>query len=75
MSSNVDPSVPVEIEVELTRLRLPLHQLGTVRPGSIIPLHINAAQHVVVRIGDKAVARAELVDIEGEIGARIISML
>ncbi len=73
--SHVDPSIPVEVEVELTRLRLPLHQLGLVRPGSVIPLHINAAQQVVVRIGDKAVARAELVEIEGEIGARIISML
>lgn len=73
--SNVDPSVPVEIEIELTRLRVPLHQLGAVRAGNIIPLHINAAQQVVVRIGDKAVARAELVEIEGEIGARIVSML
>lgn len=72
--SQVDPSVPVEVEIELTRLRLPLHQLGDVRPGSVLPLHINAAQQVVVRIGDKAVARAELVEIEGEIGARIISM-
>ncbi|MFT3706671.1 MAG: FliM/FliN family flagellar motor switch protein [Archangium sp.] len=73
--SNVDPSIPVEIEIELTRLRVSLDQLGTVRAGAVIPLHINAAQQVVVRIGDKAVARAELVEIEGEIGARIISML
>lgn len=72
--SQVDPTVPVEVEIELTRLRLPLHQLGDVRPGSVLPLHINAAQQVIVRIGDKAVARAELVEIEGEIGARIISM-
>ena len=73
--SQVDPTVPVEVEIELTRLRLPLHQLGNVRPGSVLPLHINAAQQVIVRIGDKAVARAELVEIEGEIGARIIAML
>jgi type III secretion protein Q len=73
--SQIDPTVPVEVEIELTRLRLPLHQLGTVRPGSVLPLHINAAQQVIVRIGDKAVARAELVEIEGEIGARIVAML
>lgn len=75
MSQQIDPSVPVEVEVELTRLRVPLHQLGTVRPGAILPLHLNAAQQVVVRIGDKAVAKAELVEIEGEIGARIVAML
>lgn len=73
--SQVDPTVPVEVEIELTRLRLPLHQLGSVRPGSVLPLHINAAQQVIVRIGDKAVAKAELVEIEGEIGARIVAML
>jgi type III secretion protein Q len=70
-----DPTVPVEVEVELTRLRLPLDQLGTVRPGQVLPLHVNAASHVVLRIGDKAVARAELVEVEGEIGARITTML
>lgn len=73
--SKTDPTMPVEIEVELTRVRLPLHQLGQLRQGGLIPLHINAAQQVVVRIGDKAVARAELVEIEGEIGARIVAML
>lgn len=73
--SQIDPTIPVEVEIELTRLRLPLHQLGNVRPGSVLPLHINAAQQVIVRIGDKAVAKAELVEIEGEIGARIIAML
>lgn len=75
MSSPVDPSLPVEVEIELARLRLPLHQLGAIKPGAVLPLHINAAQQVVVRIGDKAVARAELVEVEGEVGARIIAML
>ncbi len=73
--SKQNPSLPVDVEIELTRLRLPLHQLGTLQPGAVLPLHINAAQSVTLRIGDRAVAKAELVDIEGEIGARIIAML
>ncbi|HEY1088422.1 MAG TPA: FliM/FliN family flagellar motor switch protein [Archangium sp.] len=73
--SQPDPTVPVEVEIELTRVRLPLHQLGNVHTGAVIPLHINAAQQVVLRIGDKAIARAELVEVEGEIGARIVAML
>jgi type III secretion protein Q len=73
--SQPDPTVPVEVEIELTRVRLPLHQLGSVHTGAVIPLHINAAQQVVLRIGDKAIARAELVEVEGEIGARIVAML
>ena len=73
--STVDPTVPVEVEIELTRLRVPLDQLGVLKPGAVVPLHINAAQTVVLRVGDRAVARAELVEVEGEIGARILAML
>lgn len=73
--STADPTVPVEVEIELTRLRVPLDQLGALQPGAVLPLHINAAQSVVLRVGDRAVARAELVEIEGEIGARVLSML
>ncbi len=68
-------SLPVEVEVELTRLRLTVAELATLRPGSILPLRINGSDPVVLRVGDRAVARAELVEIEGEVGARILSLL
>jgi type III secretion protein Q len=73
--SSPDPTLPVDVEIELARLRIPLQQLATLRPGGVLPLHVNAAQTVIVRIGDKPVAKAELVEIEGEIGARILSLL
>ena len=75
MKTAHDPSASVELEIELTRLRIALHQLGVLAAGTVIPLHINAAQPVTLRIGDKAVAKAELVDIEGEVGARILALL
>ena len=70
-----DPTLPVELEIELTRIRIPLSQLGTLKAGAVLALHVNGAQPVTLRIGDKAIAKAELVDIEGEIGARILSLL
>ena len=73
--STLDPSLPVDVEIELARLRLPVAQLATLRPGGVLPLHVNAAQTVIIRVGDKPVAKAELVEIEGEIGARILSLL
>lgn len=73
--STPDPSLPVDVEIELARLRIPLQQLAALRPGGVLPLHVNAAQTVLIRIGDKPVAKAELVEIEGEIGARILSLL
>ena len=69
------PPLPLDVEVELTRIRLSLSELGTLRPGTVLPLHINAAEPVVLRVGDRNVARAELVEIEGEVGARIVALL
>jgi len=69
------PPLPVEVEIELTRLLLPLSELAGLKPGALLPLHINASEPVLLRVGDRAVARAELVDIEGEVGARILTLL
>jgi type III secretion protein Q len=67
--------LPLEIEVELARFPLSLGALNGLRPGAILPLHIQLDEPVVLRVGDRAVARAELVELEGEVGARIIALL
>lgn len=69
------PPLPVDVEIELTRLMLPLSELASLKPGSLLPLRINASEPVLLRVGDRAVARAELVDIDGEVGARILNLL
>jgi type III secretion protein Q len=69
------PPLPVDVEIELTRLMLPLSELASLKPGALLPLRINASEPVLLRIGDRAVARAELVDIDGEVGARILNLL
>jgi type III secretion protein Q len=69
------PPLPVDVEIELTRLMLPLSELAALKPGHLLPLRINASEPVLLRVGDRAVARAELVEIEGEIGARILNLL
>ena len=69
------PPLPVDVEIELTRLMLPVSELAVLKPGALLPLHINASEPVLLRIGDRAVARAELVDIDGEVGARILTLL
>ncbi|HYO57310.1 FliM/FliN family flagellar motor switch protein [Archangium sp.] len=69
------PPLPVEVEIELTRLMLPLSELAGLKPGALLPLRINASEPVLLRVGDRVVARAELVDIEGEVGARIFTLV
>jgi type III secretion protein Q len=68
-------ALPVEVEVELARLRMPLSELAMLKPGAVLALHMNASEPVLLRVGDRAVARAELVEVEGEVGARILALL
>jgi type III secretion protein Q len=74
MSSAPESELPVEVEVELARVRLPVSQLAVLRIGSVLPLHVGAGDPVLLRVGDRAVGRAELVDIEGELGARVLAL-
>jgi type III secretion protein Q len=69
------PPLPVDVEIELTRLMLPLSELAALKPGHLLPLRINASEPVLLRVGERAVARAELVEIDGEVGARILNLL
>jgi type III secretion protein Q len=64
----------LEVSVELCRLKLSIQQLAEIQAGRVVPLFVNGATPVVLRLGDRAVAKAELVDIEGELGARIIAL-
>ncbi|MCA2977317.1 MAG: FliM/FliN family flagellar motor switch protein, partial [Myxococcaceae bacterium] len=73
--STMANGINVDVEIELTTVQLPIRQLGTIAPGAVLPLHINAAQTVTLRIDGRRVALAELVEVEGEIGARITAML
>lgn len=69
------PPLPVDVEIELTRVMVPLSELAALKPGALLPLHISANEPVLLRVGDRAVARAELVEIEGEVGARVLALL
>ena len=76
--TEVDPvlsELPVELEVELARVPLSLAELGALQPGSVLPLRVSTGDPVFLRAGDRRIARAELVEVEGEIAARILEVL
>jgi type III secretion protein Q len=76
--THVDPALselPVELEVELARVSLSLAELGALQPGTIVPLRVSAGDPVFLRAGDRRVGRAELVEVEGEVAARILEIL
>ncbi len=78
MNGSLDParssSVPVEIEVQLSRSWVSLSELSGLGPGGVLPLHVGSHAPVRLKAGDRTFAIAELVDIDGQIGARILSL-
>jgi type III secretion protein Q len=68
-------TLPIELEIELARAQIPVGELAAIRPGAVVPLRINPADPVLIRIGDRTLAKAELVEIDGEVGARILSLV
>lgn len=62
---------PVEVCVEVARFTLPLAEVAALRVGEVLATGTAIGEHVVLRAGGRALARAELVDVEGHLGVRI----
>jgi type III secretion protein Q len=66
--------LPVTLEVELARVEIPLGELARLEPGAVLPLPVDRRGLVALRVGERAVARGELVELDGAIGVRILSV-
>jgi type III secretion protein Q len=66
--------LPVVLEVELARITLSLAEIARLEPGSAVPLGIDRRGLVTLRVGERAVARGELVDVDGAVGVRVLSL-
>ena len=66
--------VPVSVEVELARLAVPLGTLAGTQPGGVLPLHISCIAPITLRLEGRKFALAELVELDGELGARILEV-
>lgn len=66
--------IPITLDVELARVELPVAELARLEPGGILPLAIDRRGLVTLRAGERAVARGELVELDGAVGVRILSV-
>lgn len=66
--------LPVVIEVELARVEVPLAELARLEPGAALPLAIDRHGVVTLRVGERAIGRGELVDVDGTVGVRILTL-
>jgi type III secretion protein Q len=64
----------IRLEVELARVEVTLAELARLEPGAVLPLPIDRRGLVLLRIGERAIARGELVDVDGAVGVRILAL-
>jgi flagellar motor switch/type III secretory pathway protein FliN len=65
---------PVIVRLELGALEMSAAEWAALRPGDVVQCGCRIEGPVVLRAGGRELARGELVDIEGEIGVRILSV-
>lgn len=72
--STLIDELELEIVIELGRLKLPVAQLTGLDTGDVLALGRPLVAPVELRVGDRLVARAELVDVDGEAGVRVVEV-
>ena len=63
---------PVVVRVEMGSVTLTAKEWAGLAAGDVIAMGKRVAEPVVLRVAGVEVARGELVDIEGELGVRIL---
>ncbi len=65
--------VPVVVRVEIGSAQMRAREWAELRAGDVFALGRRIAEPVTLRIGGVEVARGELIEIDGEVGVRIVS--
>jgi type III secretion protein Q len=67
--------VPIRLSVEIGERSMSVNQLSHLRVGQTIELNRSPSDLVSLRAGGDLVAQGELVNIEGQLGVRILKFL
>ena len=67
--------VPIRLAVEIGERSMSVNQLSHLRVGQTIELNRNPSDLVNLRAGGDLVAQGELVNIEGQLGVRILKFM
>ncbi len=67
--------VPVVVRAEIGEARMAAREWAALTRGDVLTLGRRVGEAVVLRVGGVSVARGELVEIDGEIGVRIVERL
>jgi len=65
---------PVQLRIEIGRLKMTLRELSEIGAGQILNLHRATSDPVTLMVDDRVIGRGELVQVEGELGVRVSSL-
>jgi type III secretion system YscQ/HrcQ family protein len=67
-------SYPITLAVEIARVTVTVADLARLEPGAALPLDVRRDGAVVLRAGEHAVARGQLVEVDGALGVRVLEL-
>ncbi|GEJ55573.1 FliM/FliN family flagellar motor switch protein [Anaeromyxobacter diazotrophicus] len=67
-------SYPLTLSVEVARVTVTFGELARLEPGAVLALDVRRGGAVVLRAGERALARGELVDVDGALGVRVVEL-
>jgi flagellar motor switch/type III secretory pathway protein FliN len=66
---------PVVVRVEVGTVTLTAREWAALRPGDVIEMGVDLMEPVVLRVAGNLVARGELVNVDGELGVKIVELV
>ncbi len=66
---------PITLHVEIARVEMSLGDVASLAVGEVLRTSRTLSDKVTLRAGERAVARGELVDVDGELGVQITEVL
>jgi type III secretion system YscQ/HrcQ family protein len=73
--SELAADAPLELCIELARFTMTLRELSALRPGEVLDAGSAVGAHVVLSASGRAIARGELVEVDGSVGMRVLELL
>jgi len=67
--------IPLEVSVELGRVRMPLHEVMRLSRGTVLQLHKEANATVEILANGTVFAQGEVVKADGKLGVRVTEVV
>ena len=74
-SGDVLKDIPITVSIELAQMQLTIAQIGAFKDGEVLELNKGPGELVDLLVSGRLIAKGELVDVDGELGVRIRSLV